>query len=144
MVTPVSPDNTGPTQTPEDQCGVPKITPKGSPRIVGGEEVIPHSFPWQVSLQNPNGHWCGGSIINKHWIITAAHCYRSDLSVLAGIHDLSSPGTTTQKVNIEKYILHQAYNDVTTDNDIMLLKLSSPLQFNEYASPVCLPDSSSL
>jgi secreted trypsin-like serine protease len=28
------------------------------------------------------------------------------------------------------------------DNDIMLLKLSSALQLNEYVSPVCLPDSS--
>lgn len=34
-------------------CGVPTIPPKvsGYARIVNGEEAVPHSWPWQVSLQ---------------------------------------------------------------------------------------------
>ena len=31
-------------------------------------------FPWQISLRNLGSHICGGSIVNKNQVITAAHC----------------------------------------------------------------------
>lgn len=65
-----------------EKCGVPAITPNtifgGEDRMVGGQTAIPNSWPWQVSLQvtysEPNGHFCGGTLINSQWIITATHC----------------------------------------------------------------------
>jgi len=56
------------------ECGQPAIAPSVSVRVVGGVEAMPHSWPWQVSLQGRRGHFCGGSIINDRWIATAAHC----------------------------------------------------------------------
>merc|ERR1712117_514875 len=71
--------------------------PQGSPavgyadgRIIGGEEAPAHEFPWQISLRNLGSHICGGSIINKNQVITAAHCVEGALpvldSVVAGAH----------------------------------------------------------
>ena len=43
-------------------------------RIVGGQDAAEAAFPYQVSLQNYGSHFCGGSILNENWILTAGHC----------------------------------------------------------------------
>ncbi|CAL8341937.1 unnamed protein product [Boreogadus saida] len=129
-------------------CGSPAIQPQvtGYARIVNGEEAVPHSWPWQVSLQQSNGfHFCGGSLINESWVVTAAHCnVRTYHRVIVGEHDKSS-FNTSEKVQILKpsmVFTHPEWNSSTFNNDISLIKLASPAVLGTTVSPVCLNESS--
>uniref|UniRef100_A0A8D2L9J8 trypsin n=1 Tax=Varanus komodoensis TaxID=61221 RepID=A0A8D2L9J8_VARKO len=106
-------------------------------KIIGGYECQPHSQPWQVFLTYGNGYrWCGGSLINNRWVISAAHCY---LRVHLGEHDVTVEEGTEQHLQVEKVIPHPQYDSgVRFNNDIMLIKLAHPVTFNSYVQPINL------
>ncbi|KAB5525881.1 hypothetical protein PHYPO_G00145300 [Pangasianodon hypophthalmus] len=125
-------------------CGVPAIPPviTGYSRIVNGEAAVPHSWPWQVSLQDSAGfHFCGGSLISEWWVVTAAHCnVMAYHRVVLGEHDRSSNAEPLQTMKIAKVFKHLRYNPLTINNDITLIKLASPAQLNAQVSPVCVAE----
>ncbi|CAK6436791.1 unnamed protein product [Pipistrellus nathusii] len=125
-------------------CGVPAIHPvlSGLSRIVNGEDAVPGSWPWQVSLQDKTGfHFCGGSLISEDWVVTAAHCgVRTSHVVVAGEFDQGSDAEDTQVLKIAKVFKNPKFNMFTVNNDITLLKLATPARFSQTVSAVCLPD----
>ncbi|KAL1007731.1 hypothetical protein UPYG_G00090840 [Umbra pygmaea] len=125
-------------------CGVPAIQPviSGYARIVNGEEAMPHSWPWQVSLQDSTGfHFCGGSLINENWVVTAAHCgLKTSHSVILGEHDRSSNAESIQTIRVGKVFKHPNYNGFTINNDITLIKLATPAVLGPRVSPVCVAE----
>lgn len=44
-------------------------------RIVDGTDAVITDYPSLVSLQIYGTHACGATIINKNWILSAAHCF---------------------------------------------------------------------
>ncbi|KAB5583777.1 hypothetical protein PHYPO_G00099530 [Pangasianodon hypophthalmus] len=114
-------------------------------RIVGGQSASDGVWPWQVSLQSPayyGGHFCGGTLINKDWVMTAAHCFSSTktsgLTVYLGKQTLSGSNPNQIARGVAQIVLHPSYNNATQNNDIALLRLNSSVTFTNYIRPVCL------
>ncbi|XP_004766114.1 serine protease 52-like isoform X1 [Mustela putorius furo] len=110
--------------------------------IVGGEPTDIIDFPWQVSILHRRRHICGGSILSRWWILTAAHCFinrhKSDLEI---IHSARSTGTKKSKrMKVDKLITHPYFDSWLLDNDIALLLLKSPLKLDAEKVPICLSE----
>ncbi|KAM9837660.1 transmembrane protease serine 9-like isoform 2-T2 [Aulostomus maculatus] len=119
-----------------------------SPRIVGGDPSGPGWWPWQVSIHFLYyGHICGGTLISHQWVVTAAHCMITDspLNYLLYFGKVNQTGPNPHQVSrlASQIIVHPDYNDATLTNDIALIRLSRPVNFTDYISPICLADNSS-
>ncbi|XP_075598915.1 trypsin-4-like [Balearica regulorum gibbericeps] len=98
-------------------------------KIVGGYTCAENSVPYQVSLDS-GYHFCGGSLINSQWVLSAAHCYKSRIQVQLWKNNLALLESTEQLISSAKVICHSGYSSATLDNDIMLIKFAKPAQLN--------------
>lgn len=116
---------------------------KITPTIVGGTPANAGEFPYQIQLLYYDSHYCGGSIVGPSTIVTAAHCVygesRNVFTVRAGHTSDSNPESTAQTRYVSNIITHPNYNPDTTENDIAILKLSSPFTFNTYVNKIVIP-----
>uniref|UniRef100_A0A8C2WGA2 Transmembrane serine protease 2 n=1 Tax=Cyclopterus lumpus TaxID=8103 RepID=A0A8C2WGA2_CYCLU len=127
-------------------CQKGKATKNFSPgaRIVGGTQAANGAWPWQVSLQINGQHICGGSIISRDWILSAAHCFQTHSHpgmwmVQSGDVSLLQMSFSRGKT-VNKIISHAKFDRRTNDNDIALLKLNAPLEITRTVKPVCIPN----
>ncbi|KAM3911454.1 coagulation factor IX [Leptodactylus fuscus] len=112
-------------------------------RIVGGTDSLKGEFPWQIHIVNKNGEgFCGGSIVNEKWIVTAAHCFLvpGEYRVVTGDHNTDVAEGTEQYLNIARVITHSTYNATRNkyNNDIALVELADSIKLNDYARPICI------
>ncbi|KAL3211470.1 hypothetical protein MRX96_052033 [Rhipicephalus microplus] len=126
------------------QCGRQMIR---DGRIVGGQDAYDGEFPWVASLRLYGQHFCGGAILNKRWIITAAHCLRSkpprSFSVRLGEYSIgkTEEDHEPQDIRLVRYIIHPMYSQPKRyNNDVALLELAQDIKFNRYVIPICLPE----
>jgi len=127
-------------------------------RIVGGNRAGPEEYPWYASLNGGedrypsqvrklfpleikiNSHFCGASILNEEWILTAAHCAQDKKYISVGFgsqNDLAKI-FDNGRIPVEKIVIHEKWNNSRIINDIALLKLSRPIKFDKQIAPVCL------
>ncbi|XP_034488960.1 serine protease snake-like isoform X2 [Drosophila innubila] len=122
-----------------------------TPLIVGGQPANPKEFPNTARLghRNPqqgNIEWfCGGTLISKYFVLTAAHCFESDQGEvnIVRLGDLDF-GTDQEDASprdyaVKDYFVHQNFTSPELYNDIGLIKLAEPVQFDSYKHPACLP-----
>lgn len=107
--------------------------------IVGGTNANIADYPWQISLQTSSGFaFCGGSIVDASWVVTAQHCIAdgsSDLRVVAGMSNLSSGG---QSRTVDQVITYPGYVDASKGEDVALLHLTSPLSLSSNVGTIGL------
>ncbi|XP_062557835.1 transmembrane protease serine 9-like [Armigeres subalbatus] len=114
-------------------------SPSSGARVVGGYEVDVKDVPFQVSLGNGFGHFCGGSLLSERWVLTAGHCADNrdqGLRVRVGTSRHASGG---QLYTVKTVHQHPQYNEATIDYDFSLLELDETVTFGENCQPVDLP-----
>ncbi|XP_073670702.1 ovochymase-2 [Paramisgurnus dabryanus] len=139
-----------------ESCGKPAIPPAVNTRIVNGEPAKAHSWPWQVSMQvwpesQPSPtffHTCGGTLIHKNWVMTAAHCfirYADELhrwKMCLGKHNLTFSEPNEQCFNVLGIYRHEGFrypNVPTVEFDVALVRLDGEALATDFVNFACLP-----
>ncbi|XP_077409825.1 suppressor of tumorigenicity 14 protein isoform X2 [Vanacampus margaritifer] len=137
--------------TDEVRCGC-GIRPRKRPKIVGGTNASPGSWPWQVSLQMERyGHVCGATLLAARWLVSAAHCFQDSDTIkysdprswraYMGMRLMAAGKSAVSAASrpVRRIVPHPKYERLTSDYDIALVELGAPVFFNELVQPVCVP-----
>ncbi|XP_069807122.1 ovochymase-1 [Dendropsophus ebraccatus] len=116
-------------------------------RIVGGVDTPIGGQPWTVSIKLYGRHTCGGSIVERDLVVTAAHCVYpvlrnriKHLVVVAGEYDQGSEDPEQQDIPVSDVKLHPKYkHDGSMVYDIALVYLQKPIILGSRVQRVCLP-----
>ncbi|KAL7640661.1 UNVERIFIED_CONTAM: hypothetical protein RMT77_008936 [Armadillidium vulgare] len=114
--------------------------------VVGGIPSFRNSWPWMVLLGKRRGpsniYFCSGVLLNKNYVITAAHCVLEPDPFFArfGEHDYKTPSSTVpEDIEVKDVIFHPKYKVNRGYYDMALLKLTKPISIRKEVKPVCLP-----
>ncbi|XP_058055953.1 uncharacterized protein LOC131207359 [Anopheles bellator] len=133
----------------ESECAtvLPPVAKRVKSRIIGGVASGQGEHPWHVAIYLDEQYQCGGSIVGRRWILTAAHCLTRPntnetldaglFRVYAGIIDISTIDDHLYRT-VDMVIVHREYNPVMFTTDIGLLRLKRNITYNSFIRPVCL------
>ncbi|XP_011177423.1 trypsin alpha [Zeugodacus cucurbitae] len=111
-------------------------------RIFGGQNAAEGQFPYQVLVTRTfNGSMviCGGSIISRNYVVTAAQCVNgypaSNYWIRAGTVKFNTGGVVIQVAEVK---IHPQYPTNSYEYDVALLRLSNPLNYSDTIKPILL------
>ncbi|KAJ8942819.1 hypothetical protein NQ318_022833 [Aromia moschata] len=124
---------------------LPGAKPEIGTRVIGGSEATPNSIPYQVAVILDGSGLCGGSLISREWVLSAAHCTirASFVQVILGAHNVQTI-EATQVVSTSRDIMHHpSYSSSTLANDISLIRLPSQVTLTRAIQVIALAPASS-
>lgn len=103
---------------PMQTCGARPVSwrPQRAARVVGGQVPPYGAVPWQIELRRGFEHRCGGAVIGRRLVLTAAHCWVEGLTAVAGAH--GPPGELP-----EKYLPFTCNHQLSSKQSEIILKL---------------------
>ncbi|XP_063708425.1 trypsin alpha-3-like [Culicoides brevitarsis] len=123
---------------------VPSVNYTRSPmRIVGGSPALSHQFPWQASVTSCSGRTCslcGGSLITRKHVLTAAHCTRglSSFTIGLGSNRRNQPAVSVVAKSKKE---HPNYNPQSLANDVSIITLLTSVNLNNQVKLIALATS---
>ncbi|XP_076987163.1 kallikrein-6-like [Tamandua tetradactyla] len=107
-------------------------------KVVQGGPCSKTSHPYQAALYTSGHLLCGGVLIHPQWVLTAAHCKKPNLQVFLGKHNLQQRESSQQQSSVVRTVIHPGYDASTHDQDIMLLRLKTPVTLSGRIQPLTL------
>ncbi|XP_036128389.1 chymase-like [Molossus molossus] len=111
--------------------------------IIKGTECKPHSRPYMAHLEIVSHEsavmYCGGFLIRRNFVLTAAHCAGRSIMVTLGAHNITKKEDTWQKLEVTKQFPHPKFNYSLVHHDIMLLKLKEKAKLTLAVGTLPLP-----
>lgn len=98
-------------------------------------------MPYQVSVQLYGEHFCGGTIINKKYILTAAHCtFGFDHKAYTIRYGSSKHATGGHVIHVRTIMEHPNYNDESVNYDVAILELKKDIYFSHASRIIDMAD----
>ncbi|PVI04580.1 trypsin-domain-containing protein [Periconia macrospinosa] len=96
-------------------------------QIVGGVNAAVGDFPFIVALSLGGLFQCGGSLLDETTVLSAAHCVTGESLEGMFIRTGSLNRDEGLFSNISAYTIHPQYDRDTSQNDVAILKLATPI-----------------
>ncbi|KAI4455132.1 Serine protease [Holotrichia oblita] len=130
-------------------CGV---TAEQEYSFFRGEEIFKSvRYPWHAAIfyydLGKLKYGCGGTLISRQFILTAAHCLQgfarlplkpTDIQIQLGKYDLNIDSPGSQNHEVSAIYIHPSYSRINYANNLALIRLKNPVQYDDFVRPACI------